>query len=70
MPGRNGMSESTQILDRELQTLDVSPVGISVFNHEERLVYANHPAEKIFGKTLIEPGGVRCGDHIECPNRH
>ena len=65
------MSESTQIPDRELQTiLDVSPVGELVFNHEERLVYANHLAEKIFAKTLTEPGGVRCGDHIECPNRY
>jgi len=50
--------------------MDASPVGMLVFNDDERIVYANGPAQVLFGKKLPEPGRIKCGDFISCANRH
>jgi len=57
--------------DRALKIIiDASPVGIMVFDEAERLVYANHPAESLFNKTVAVTDNVSCGDFVGCLNRN
>jgi len=59
------------ITDPSLQiTLDASPVGMIIFGHEGRVIYANTLAEQIFGKSVDALIGNRCGDFIACRHRH
>ncbi len=50
--------------------MEASPVGIAVFNANERIVYANPEAGRFFGIPLDKPDALRCGDLIRCINRH
>jgi PAS domain-containing protein len=50
--------------------MDVSPVGIVDFGSDARIVYANPLAEQLFGKSTTEALGIKCGDFIDCANRH
>ena len=45
-------------------------MGIVVFDENEAVIDANAQAERLFGKTLHEPGAVKCGDFVSCANRH
>ena len=61
-------SESWQ---EDLKTiLEASPVGMVVFDDGEMVIYANPQAEALFGTRLTRPGNLRCGDFINCANRH
>ncbi len=71
MPNIQSRSGSTELSRKALQAiLDVSPTGVLVFDHEERMIYANRLAEEIFGKKLTETRYCRCGDFIECSHRN
>jgi PAS domain S-box-containing protein len=50
--------------------MDASPFGILIFDALEEIVYANPQAEKLFAKKRLEPVSFRCGDFIDCANRH
>jgi PAS domain-containing protein len=59
------------ITDPSLQIiLDASPVGMVVFDHEARVIYANTLAEQVFGTSVGALIGNRCGDFIACHHRH
>lgn len=49
--------------------MDVSPVGIVVFDHYARVIYANDLAKQLFGKSGDTLIGNRCGDFIACHHR-
>ena len=64
----NGLNAETH---RHLRAImEASPVGIAVFNADERIVYANPEAGRLFGIPPGQPDALRCGDLIRCTNRH
>lgn len=51
--------------------IEAVPIGIIVFDETEEVVYANDLAERLFAKRLKPDGPtIRCGDFIDCGNRH
>jgi PAS domain S-box-containing protein len=52
------------------QLIDATPVGIVVFDHEERVIYANPLAVQLFGKSVKASDALKCGDFIGCLHRH
>ena len=70
MAAIHACNDSLVGLGDELSLLNASPVGMVVFDHRERVLYANPRAEELFGKKLTAPGKIRCGDFIGCVHRH
>ena len=50
--------------------MHASPVGIVVFDHNARAIFANDLAEQLFGNSVDAVIGNRCGDFIACQHRH
>jgi PAS domain S-box-containing protein len=50
--------------------LDAAPVGLIVFDHEARVIYANTLAEQIFGTSANTDDVQKFGGFIACPHRH
>ncbi len=46
--------------------LDVSPVGITVFDQDARVLYANALAERLFNRKVSSGPPVPCSDFIGC----
>ncbi|MBN1141230.1 MAG: PAS domain S-box protein [Deltaproteobacteria bacterium] len=51
------------------QIMAASPVGIVVFDSEERILYANPEAEKLFGTKLEAAKPLTWGEFIACARR-
>ncbi len=49
--------------------MDASPVGIVAFGDDERIIYVNPLASRLFGKSANQVSGLRWGDLIDCPIR-
>ncbi|MBN1545365.1 MAG: PAS domain S-box protein, partial [Syntrophaceae bacterium] len=65
------MTDASQQVGRHLrQVMDAAPVGILVLAADERVVYANSLAEKLFAPKPAGTKPVYCGDFIGCGNRH
>jgi two-component system, cell cycle sensor histidine kinase and response regulator CckA len=59
------------IADASLKNiLDASPVGLIVFDHEARVIYANTLAEQLFGTSASSDDVRKFGDFIACAHRH
>ena len=50
--------------------MEASPVGIAVFDHDTRVLYANPLAERIFEMQMPEAAGIKCGEFIGCAKRY
>jgi PAS domain S-box-containing protein len=60
----------TQIAPEVKIIMDALPVGIIVFESDARIIYVNPLASKIFTKSAADISGLKCGDVIDCINRH
>lgn len=45
-------------------------MGIAVFDHDTRVLYANPLAERIFEMQTPEAAGIKCGEFIGCANQY
>jgi len=50
--------------------LQAAPIAMLVFDEKLDLVFSNAGADEMFGWSPAEKVGMKCGDFIECINRH
>ncbi|MCF8063533.1 MAG: PAS domain-containing protein, partial [Deltaproteobacteria bacterium] len=69
MNGKNDAVPGFQIASELKGIMKASLVGMAVFDHDTRVLYANPLAERLFEKRITESVGVKCGDFIGCARR-
>ncbi|MFW6207244.1 MAG: histidine kinase dimerization/phosphoacceptor domain -containing protein [Spirochaetota bacterium] len=50
--------------------LQAAPIGMLVFDENERVLLSNSYAKEMFENKQVEVRGMRCGDFLKCENRH